>query len=46
MDDFSYNADEQRAAGVPSDAHSQAYELGRVFRLWSIVIQMVKTFRR
>ena len=28
-----YSAEEQRAARIPSDAHSQVYELRRMYRL-------------
>lgn len=32
-DNFTYSADEQRAARIPSDVHSQVYELRRMYRL-------------
>ena len=32
-DSFSYNADDQRAARMPSDEDSQIYELRRMYRL-------------
>jgi hypothetical protein len=30
---FTYSAEEQRAARIPSDVHSQVYELRRMYRL-------------
>ena len=30
---FTYSAEEQRAARIPSDVHSQIYELRRMYRL-------------
>ena len=32
-DDFAYNADEERAAHIPSDVYAQVYELRRMYRL-------------
>jgi hypothetical protein len=32
-DDFGYNADEERAARIPSDMYAQVYELRRMYRL-------------
>jgi len=32
-DKFSYSAEEQRAARLPSDLHAQIYELRRMYRL-------------
>jgi hypothetical protein len=32
-DKFSYSAEEQRAARIPSDVHAQVYELRRMYRL-------------
>jgi hypothetical protein len=32
-DKFTYSAEEQRAARIPSDVHSQVYELRRMYRL-------------
>ncbi len=32
-DEFTYSAEEQRAARIPSDVHAQVYELRRVYRL-------------
>jgi hypothetical protein len=32
-DKFTYSAEEQRAARIPSDVQSQIYELRRVYRL-------------
>ena len=32
-DKFSYSAEEERAAHLPSDLHAQIYELRRMFRL-------------
>jgi hypothetical protein len=32
-DKFTYSAEEQRAARVPSDLHAQVYELRRMYRL-------------
>ena len=30
---FTYSVEEQRAARIPSDVHSQVYELRRMYRL-------------
>jgi len=30
---FTYSAEEQRAARIPSDVHAQVYELRRMYRL-------------
>jgi hypothetical protein len=30
---FTYSAEEQRAARIPSDLHAQVYELRRMYRL-------------
>ena len=32
-DKFTYSAEEQRAAHIPSDLHAQVYELRRMYRL-------------
>lgn len=32
-DEFTYSAEEQRAARIPSDVHSQIYELRRMYRM-------------
>ena len=32
-DEFTYSAEEQRAARIPSDMHSQVYELRRMYRM-------------
>jgi len=32
-DKFTYSAEEQRAARIPSDLHAQVYELRRMYRL-------------
>jgi hypothetical protein len=32
-DKFRYSAEEERAARIPSDVHSQVYELRRMYRL-------------
>ena len=32
-DEFTYTVEEQRAARIPSAAHSQIYELRRIYRL-------------
>jgi hypothetical protein len=32
-DKFTYSAEEERAARIPSDVHSQVYELRRMYRL-------------
>ncbi len=32
-DKFTYSAEEQRAARIPSDVHAQVYELRRMYRL-------------
>ena len=32
-DQFTYSAEEQRAARIPSDMHSQVYELRRMYRM-------------
>jgi hypothetical protein len=32
-DKFTYSAEEQRAARIPFDVHSQVYELRRMYRL-------------
>jgi hypothetical protein len=32
-EEFTYSAEEQRAARIPSDVHSQVYELRRMYRL-------------
>ena len=31
--EFTYSAEEQRAARIPSDLHAQVYELRRMYRL-------------
>jgi hypothetical protein len=31
--EFTYSAEEQRAARIPSDLHAQVYELRRLYRL-------------
>lgn len=31
--EFTYSAEEQRAARIPSDPHAQVYELRRMYRL-------------
>ena len=31
--EFTYSAEEQRAARIPSDRHAQVYELRRMYRL-------------
>jgi hypothetical protein len=31
--EFTYSAEEQRAARIPSDLHAQIYELRRMYRL-------------
>lgn len=33
MDKFTYSAEEQRAARIPSDVHAPVYELRRMYRL-------------
>ena len=32
-DEFTYSAEEQRAAHIPSDMHAQIYELRRMYRI-------------
>ena len=32
-DEFTYSSEEQRAARIPSDMHSQIYELRRMYRM-------------
>jgi hypothetical protein len=32
-DEFRYSAEEQRAARIPCDMHSQVYELRRMYRM-------------
>ena len=32
-DEFTYSAEEQRAARIPSDMHAQIYELRRMYRI-------------